>query len=97
MGTKAMWMHWGVPLNIVISDLPDLEVEFFDFKVEASEYMKTHTPEIVELMDTLYDVVEDYFEPGHHARFYPLFVPVLEANSSHSVRIRITSHRKLLY
>jgi PKD repeat protein len=90
-GNKGNVDALGVPLNIVISDLPDLKVEFFDFKVEASEYMKTHTPEIVELMDTLYHVVEDYFEPGHHARFYPLFVPILEANSSHSVRIRITS------
>ncbi len=90
-GNKGNVDALGVPLNIVISDLPGLKVEFFDFKVEANEYMKTHTPEIVELMDTLYDVVEDYFEPGHHARFYPLFVPVLEANSSHSIRIRITS------
>ena len=90
-GNKGNIDALGVPLNIAISNLPGLEIEFIDFKVEANEYVKTHTPEIVELMDTLYDVVEDYFEPGHDARFYPLFVPVLEANSSHSIRIRIKS------
>jgi hypothetical protein len=90
-GNRGNMDALGVPLNIVISNLSGLEVEFIDFKVEASEYMKTQTPEIVERMDTLYDVVENYFEPGQHARFYPLFIPVLEANSSHSIRIRIKS------
>ncbi len=90
-GNKGNVDALGVPLNIVISDLPGLDVVFLDFRVEASEYMKTHTPEIVELMDTLYHVVENYFEPGHNARFYPLFVPVLEANSSQSIRIRVKS------
>ncbi len=96
-GNKGNVDALGVPLNIVVSDLPDLEVNFFDFKVEANEYMKTHTPEIVELMDTLYDVVEDYFGPGHNARFYPLYVPVLEANSSRSVHIRVKSKSSQRY
>ncbi len=90
-GNKGNMDALGVPLNIVISNLSGLEVEFIDFKVEASEYMKSQTPEIAERMDTLYDVVENYFEPGHHARFYPLFISVLEANSSHSIRFRIKS------
>ncbi|MGF7139523.1 LamG-like jellyroll fold domain-containing protein [Roseimarinus sediminis] len=90
-GNKGNIDALGVPLNIVISDLPDLEVEFIDFRVEANEYMKTNTPEIVEHMDTLYDVVENYFGPGLNARFYPLFIPLLEANSTHSIRIRIKS------
>jgi hypothetical protein len=90
-GNKGNVDALGVPLNIVVSNHPGFEIEFIDFRVEANEYMKTHTPEIVELMDTLYDVVEDYFEPGHDARFYPLYLPVIEANSTHSVRIRIKS------
>ena len=42
-------------------------------------------------MDTLYTVVEDYFGPGENARFYPLYIPVLEPNSSKSIHIRIKS------
>jgi hypothetical protein len=90
-GNKGNVDALGVPLNIAISDLPGMDIEFIDFKVKASEYMKTHTPEIVELMDTLYIVVEDYFGPGQHARFYPLFIPIVESNSSHSIRIRVKS------
>ncbi len=90
-GNKGNIDALGVPLNIVISDLPGLEIEFIDFKVEANEYIKTNTPELVELMDTLYDVVEDYYGPGLDARFYPLYIPLLEASSSHSIHLRIKS------
>ncbi len=90
-GNKGNVDALGVPLNIAISDLPGMDIEFIDFKVGASEYMKTHTPEIVELMDTLYIVVEDYFGPGQPARFYPIFIPIVESNSTRSIRIRVKS------
>ncbi|MFA9392994.1 MAG: LamG-like jellyroll fold domain-containing protein [Prolixibacteraceae bacterium] len=88
-GNKGNIDALGVPLNLVISDLPGIEIVFFDFKVEANEFMKENTPEIVELMDTLYDVVEDYFGPGLNARYYPLYIPVIESGSSHSIHIQI--------
>ncbi|GAB1452622.1 hypothetical protein MASR2M47_26780 [Draconibacterium sp.] len=90
-GNKGNVDALGVPLNIVISDLPGMDIEFIDFKVEANEYMKKNTPRIVELMDTLYTVVEDYFGPGKNARFYPLYIPVVGSNSSKSIHIRIKS------
>jgi PKD repeat protein len=90
-GNKGNVDALGVPINIVISDHPELEVEFIDFIVEPNDYMKENTPEIAELMDTMYVVVDDYFGPGLHARFYPLYAPVVEASSSHSIRLRIKS------
>jgi PKD repeat protein len=90
-GNKGNVNALGVPLNIAISDLPGMDIEFIDFKIEANEYIKTNTPEIVELMDTLYTVVEDYFEPDKDARFYPLYIPVIESNSSKSLHIRVKS------
>lgn len=90
-GNKGNVDALGVPINIVISDYPELEVEFFDFIVKPNDYIKTNTPEIAEIMDTMYVVVEDYFGPGLNARFYPLYAPLVEANSSHSIRLRIKS------
>ncbi|MFY9154455.1 MAG: hypothetical protein WAO52_20725, partial [Prolixibacteraceae bacterium] len=81
----------GVPLNLVISDLPGMDIEFIDFKIGASEYIKENFPQIVELMDTLYAIIPDYFGPGLDARYYPLYLPLVESNSSQSLHIRIKS------
>jgi PKD repeat protein len=81
----------GVPLYIVVSNFPGLDVELFDFEVQANSYMKTNYPQILNEIDTLYFVYKDYFGPGLDARIYPLVIPIIEANSSQSVHIRVKS------
>jgi hypothetical protein len=45
-GNKGNVDALGVPINIVISDHPELEVEFIDFIVEPNDYMKENTPKL---------------------------------------------------
>lgn len=85
----------GVPLYIAVSDHPDVEIELIDFEIAPNEYMKTNFPEVLNEMDSLFYVVDNYFDEGHSARIYPLIIPILEANSSHSIQIRVKSNRNI--
>lgn len=90
-GNKSNVAALGMPLNILMSDMPGLEVEFIDFKVEPNSWMKENTPQIVEVMDTLYEVVDDYYGPGQDARFYALYIPNVQPGFSQDLHIRIKS------
>jgi PKD repeat protein len=82
---------FGVPMSIAISNFPTFDMEMIDFEIQPNTYMKTNYPQIVQEIDTLFFIYKDYFGAGLDARIYQLIIPVIEANSSHSVHIRVKS------
>ncbi len=81
----------GVPLWIVMSDLPDSQVQFIDFNVvlpktaveNGLSYIKDSLP-IFYRTDTLFGV-------PMNARVYPLYIPVIPAGQTENIQIRVKS------
>lgn len=90
-GNNANVDALGVPLNIAIQNYPESDVELIDFRIEPNAYIKTNFPSIVAARDKDYFIWKDYFGSGKDARIYSLIIPMIPANSSESVHIRIKS------
>lgn len=83
---------YSVPLWLIVSNHDDLEVVFFDFDMVLPDYLKDHENAalIQETAGTSFvtDMVDGV---AMNVRVYPLLIPVIRANSSGSLRIRIKS------
>jgi PKD repeat protein len=86
---------FGVPMTLAISIFPGSDVELIDFEIQPNTYMKKNYPQITDNIDSLFFIYKDYFGAGSDARIYPMIIPVIEANSSHSIHIRVKSPQSL--
>jgi PKD repeat protein len=90
-GNNANVDALGVPLNIAIQNYPETDVELIDFRIVPNNYIKTNFPAIVTARENDYFIWKDYFGSGKDARIYSLIIPIIPANSSENVHIRIKS------
>lgn len=83
---------YSVPLWLIVSNQEGLEVVFFDFDMVLPDYFKDHENAtlIQETTGTFFitDMVDGV---AMDARVYPLMIPVIRANSTGSLRIRVKS------
>jgi hypothetical protein len=94
LGNNSDIDAYSVPFGLAISDFPELEVEFMDFEIESPERGGYEFPQ--ELSDLeIYSILDEVNGEQINARVYPLIIPVIPANSTVSLRIRIKSPEDL--
>ncbi|MFP4544175.1 MAG: LamG-like jellyroll fold domain-containing protein, partial [Candidatus Kapaibacterium sp.] len=94
MGNNSDIDAYAVPFGLAISDFPGTEVEFMDFEIETPERAGYEFPtEIADL--PLYAVLDEVNGEKLNARVYPFIIPVIPANSTISMRIRVKSPEDL--
>ncbi|GET20731.1 hypothetical protein JCM18694_09770 [Prolixibacter denitrificans] len=79
----------GVPLFLVVPW--DTEVELIDFTISFNGYAESNGEEIpAELLQPFYET-DQVMGEEFHAKVYPFYVPIIPANSSNEVHIRLKS------
>ncbi len=80
---------YGVPVWFAISDIPGMEIEFIDFRMEVPQLAidKGYGDAIRDLGP--YFTTETVLGEAFNARVYPFMVPLIAANSSMSIHIRV--------
>lgn len=82
----------GTWIILTISDRPGLEVNFPDWKFMLPGYFREQGPAYTRIADSvpLYYVSDTFsgFE-GQRIRIYPVYIPIISAQSSKMVRIRV--------
>ncbi|NQU85913.1 MAG: PKD domain-containing protein, partial [Mariniphaga sp.] len=80
---------YSVPIWLALTNHPDLEIEFVDFDVVVPEVaIQLGVAEDIKKLDLFFETDVVLGEPMN-AIVYPLVIPVIPANSSSSVHIRI--------
>jgi hypothetical protein len=82
---------YSVPVWFAITDDPNLEIEFIDFKMEVPQMAidKGIATEIRNIGE--YFTTDTVFKNHAMARVYPFMLPVIKANSSGAIHIRVKS------
>jgi hypothetical protein len=82
---------YGVPVWFAITDDPNLEIEFIDFKMDVPQMAidKGIATEIKNIGE--YFTTDTVFKNHAMARVYPFMLPVIKANSSGAIHIRVKS------
>lgn len=88
-GNNGNVVAFSVPIWLAFTNYPELEVEFLDFEVVVPELAneKGIADEIKAL--GYYFETDNVLGESMDAKVFPFMIPVLPANSSYSVRIRI--------
>ncbi len=79
----------GVPLWLIFTDDPGFDIEFVDIDIVEPPYNEETGYTIDEDSVAIWFIAENYFGEGKNGRVYPLYFPVIPANSSQSFHIRI--------
>jgi len=90
-GNKGNVDTYSVPVWFAITDDPNLEIEFIDFKMDVSQMAidKGIATEIRNIGE--YFTTDTVFKNHAMARVYPFMLPVIKANSSGAIHIRVKS------
>ncbi len=82
---------YAVPLWLAFTNYPELEVEFIDFDIVVPEVASDMgIASEIENLDLFFET-DEVLGQEMDARVYPLIIPVIPANSSYSIHIRIKS------
>lgn len=82
---------YGVPVWFAITDDPNLEIEFIDFKMDVPQ-MAIDKGIVTEIKDIgEYFTTDTVFKNHAMARIYPFMLPVIKAHSSGAIHIRVKS------
>lgn len=90
-GNKGNVDTYSVPVWFAITDDPNLEIEFIDFKMDVPQMAidKGIANEIEAIGE--YFTTDTVFKNHTMARVYPFMLPVIKANSSKAIHIRVKS------
>jgi hypothetical protein len=90
-GNKGNVDTYSVPVWFAITDDPNLEIEFIDFKMDVPQMAidKGIANEIEAIGE--YFTTDTVFKNHAMARVYPFMLPVIKANSSGAIHIRVKS------
>jgi hypothetical protein len=90
-GNKGNVDTYSVPVWFAITDDPNLEIEFIDFKMDVPQMAidKGIATEIRNIGE--YFTTDTVFKNHAMARVYPFMLPVIKANSSGAIHIRVKS------
>lgn len=82
----------GVPIYFMITMPTSIEIEFKNLKMSQSEYWQSN-PEYAELLNEP-DFIEHtgYFDGPQKVRLYSFFVPIIPANFSGQIEVRIRTN-----
>jgi PKD repeat protein len=86
---------YAVPIYFAITDDEEAKIEFIDFKMDAPQaaYEKGLAEELMAQGE--YIITEYFMGDSFNAKVFPFIIPVIPANSSKSIHIRIKSSKNI--
>jgi hypothetical protein len=83
---------YATPLYFAITDDENIEIEFIDFELRSSDPNIFTSLKNVGIEEARYFSTNEVLGENFKAKVYPFLIPVIRANSSSSIHIRIKSN-----
>ncbi len=85
----------GVPLWLVITNEPGVEVEFVDFEIALPQVAIDSGWTIIKDSVPIYFEVDSLYGEAFKCRVYPLYIPIIPAGQTESVNIKIKTGQNI--